>query len=148
MNAGGITVPLFTTYSEKDYEYILNDCSPSLVIVSNDILSYKEKSKVYRISDLINKLESYSELKRIRYTTSHPKDMTDDLIQCYSTSKKLMPFVHLPIQSGSNKILKLMNRKHTVEKYIEIYETLLKILEKAPSGKIKIVFSILFGLLN
>jgi len=49
------------------------------------------------------------------------------LIDCYSTSKKLMPFVHLPIQSGSNKILKLMNRKHTVEKYIEIYENLIKI---------------------
>ena len=89
--------------------------------------SYKEKSKVYRISNLINKLESYSELKRIRYTTSHPRDMTDDLLECYSTSKKLMPFVHLPIQSGSNKILKLMNRKHTVEKYIEIYEKLIKI---------------------
>ena len=53
--------------------------------------------------------------------------MTDDLIECYSTSKKLMPFVHLPIQSGSNKILKLMNRKHTVEQYIEIYEKLKKI---------------------
>ena len=53
--------------------------------------------------------------------------MTDDLIDCYSSSKKLMPFVHLPIQSGSNKILKLMNRKHTVEKYIEIYEKLIKI---------------------
>jgi tRNA-2-methylthio-N6-dimethylallyladenosine synthase len=72
-------------------------------------------------------LESYSEIKRIRYTTSHPRDMTDDLIDCYSTSKKLMPFVHLPIQSGSNKILKLMNRKHTVETYIDIYERLKKI---------------------
>tara|TARA_Y100001970_G_scaffold3284_1_gene3799 strand:+ start:668 stop:1963 length:1296 start_codon:yes stop_codon:yes gene_type:complete len=89
--------------------------------------SFKEKVKEYRISDLINKLESYSELKRIRYTTSHPRDMTDDLIECYSTSKKLMPLVHLPIQSGSNKILKLMNRKHTVEKYFEIYEKLIKI---------------------
>jgi len=72
-------------------------------------------------------LESYSEIKRIRYTTSHPRDMTDDLMDCYSTSKKLMPFVHLPIQSGSNKILKLMNRKHTVETYIDIYERLKKI---------------------
>ena len=52
--------------------------------------------------------------------------MTDDLISCYS-NKKLMPLVHLPIQSGSNKILKLMNRKHTVEKYIDIYENLKKI---------------------
>ena len=53
--------------------------------------------------------------------------MTDDLISCYSKSKKLMPFVHLPIQSGSNKVLQLMNRKHSVEYYIEIYEKLKKI---------------------
>ena len=56
--------------------------------------------------------------------------MTDDLIECYSTNKKLMPFVHLPIQSGSNKILKLMNRKHTVEQYVEVYEKLKKINPK------------------
>ena len=89
--------------------------------------SYFENSKEYRISNLINKLEKYSELKRIRYTTSHPKDMTDDLINCYANNKKLMPFIHLPIQSGSNKILKLMNRKHTVEEYLNIYEKLKKI---------------------
>jgi tRNA-2-methylthio-N6-dimethylallyladenosine synthase len=56
--------------------------------------------------------------------------MTDDLIECYSKNKKLMPLVHLPIQSGSNKILKLMNRKHTVEQYIEIFEKLKKINPK------------------
>ena len=89
--------------------------------------SYKENSRVFRISDLINHLNQYSELERIRYTTSHPRDMTQDLIDCYSFSKKLMPFVHLPIQSGSNKMLKLMNRKHTVEDYLEIYEKLKKI---------------------
>ena len=66
--------------------------------------------------------------------------MTDDLIECYSTNKKLMPFVHLPIQSGSNKILKLMNRKkHKVEDYLEIYEKLLKI---NPSIKISSDFII------
>ncbi len=89
--------------------------------------SYKNNLKEHRISDLINKLDNFSELERIRYTTSHPRDMTDDLIECYSKSKKLMPFVHLPIQSGSNKILKLMNRKHTVEDYIKVYEKLKKI---------------------
>jgi len=92
--------------------------------------SYFENSKEYRISNLINELEKYSELKRIRYTTSHPKDMTDDLIDCYANNKKLMPLVHLPIQSGSNKILKLMNRKHTVEEYLNIYERLKKINPK------------------
>ncbi len=89
--------------------------------------SYKENGKEYKISNLINELEKYSELYRIRYTTSHPIDMTEDLINCYATNKKLMPFVHLPIQSGSNKILKLMNRKHTVEKYIDIYDKINKI---------------------
>ncbi len=89
--------------------------------------SYRENFKEFRISDLINYLNQYTELERIRYTTSHPKDMTHDLIDCYSFSKKLMPFVHLPIQSGSNKMLKLMNRKHTVEDYLEVYERLKKI---------------------
>ena len=92
--------------------------------------SFTENARTYRISDIINELENFSELKRIRYTTSHPKDMTDDLIDCYSRSKKLMPFIHLPIQSGSNKILKLMNRKHTVQYYISVYEKLKKINPK------------------
>ncbi len=89
--------------------------------------SFEGKSKVYRLSDLINELEKFTEIKRIRYTTSHPRDMTDDLIECYSKSKKLQPFVHLPIQSGSDKVLKLMNRGHKVEKYFEIHEKLKKI---------------------
>ena len=92
--------------------------------------SFKGKTKEYRLSDLINELEKFKEIKRIRYTTSHPKDMTDDLIDCYSNSKKIQPFIHLPIQSGSNKILKLMNRGHKVEKYLEIYEKLKKVNSK------------------
>ncbi len=84
--------------------------------------SYIDGSREYRLSDLINTLSKYNEISRIRYTTSHPRDMTEDLIECYSNCKKLMPFIHLPIQSGSNKILKLMNRNHKVEKYLEIYK--------------------------
>ena len=76
---------------------------------------------------MIKHLDQFSELERIRYTTSHPRDMTDDLIDCYSYSNKLMPFVHLPIQSGSNKMLELMNRKHTVDDYLKVYERLKKI---------------------
>ena len=53
--------------------------------------------------------------------------MTEDLIDCYKSNKKLMPFIHLPIQSGSNKLLKLMNRKHKVEDYVDIHNKLLKI---------------------
>ena len=84
--------------------------------------SFKDNDKNYKLSDLILELDKFKEIDRIRYTTSHPKDVTEDLIECYSSSKKLMPFIHLPIQSGSNKILKLMNRNHKVEKYLEIYK--------------------------
>ena len=113
----------------NEVEKLIENGAKEIVLLGQNVnaYSYMESSKEYRISNLINKLESYSEIKRIRYTTSHPRDMTDDLMDCYSTSKKLMPFVHLPIQSGSNKILKLMNRKHTVETYIDIYERLKKI---------------------
>ena len=88
---------------------------------------FKENSKEYRISNLINHLDKFSEIKRIRYTTSHPKDMMDDLIECYQNNKKLMPFVHLPIQSGSDRILKLMNRKHKVEDYLDVYYKIKKL---------------------
>jgi tRNA-2-methylthio-N6-dimethylallyladenosine synthase len=92
--------------------------------------SFKEENKEFRLSDLLLELDSFEQLERIRYTTSHPKDMTQDLINVYKTSSKLMPLVHLPVQSGSNKILKLMNRKHTVEEYLEIYENLKSINAK------------------
>ena len=84
----------------------------------------------YRLSNLILEIEKLSKIKRIRYTTSHPKDMTEDLIEVYKHSEKLMPLVHLPIQSGSNKILSLMNRKHTIDDYFKIYEKLKKINSK------------------
>ena len=92
--------------------------------------NYKEVNKEFRLSDLIMSLEKINGIERIRYTTSHPRDMTKDLLDCYKDSKKLMPFVHLPIQSGSNKILKLMNRKHKVEEYISTFNYLKKINEK------------------
>tara|TARA_Y100000590_G_scaffold457511_1_gene610293 strand:- start:225 stop:1520 length:1296 start_codon:yes stop_codon:yes gene_type:complete len=116
----------------SEAESLIKNGVKEIILLGQNVnaYSFKNKIKEYRISDLINKLDSYEDLQRIRYTTSHPRDMTDDLIECYSTSKKLMPFVHLPIQSGSNKILKLMNRKHTVEKYLEIYEKLLKVNQK------------------
>ncbi len=110
-------------------EHLIKNGVKEITLLGQNVnaYSFKNKIKEFRLSDLINELEKYSELKRIRYTTSHPIDMTDDLIDCYKTSKKLMPFVHLPIQSGSNKVLRLMNRKHTVEEYINIYEKLMKI---------------------
>ncbi len=89
--------------------------------------AYKQNSSIFKLSDLIFELENIKELKRIRYTTSHPKDMTRDLIKCHEISKKLVPFIHLPIQSGSNLILKSMNRKHTREEYLNTIKNLINV---------------------
>ncbi len=88
---------------------------------------YDEGKKTYKLSSIIEELNKIEKLQRIRFTTSHPLDMTDDLISCFKDFEKLMPFLHLPVQSGSNKVLKLMNRKHTIEHYYLIVEKLLKI---------------------
>ena len=113
----------------KEAEDLIKNGAREITLLGQNVNAYNflEKNKKFRLSNLINKLENYKELKRIRYTTSHPVDMTEDLIECYSSSKKLMPFIHLPIQSGSNKMLKLMNRKHKVEDYLDIFNKLKKI---------------------
>ncbi len=113
----------------KEAEELIKNGVREITLLGQNVnaYSYSENGKENRISDLIKKLDQYSELKRIRYTTSHPRDMTDDLIDCYSSCKKLMPFVHLPIQSGSDKILHLMNRKHKVDDYLKVYEKLINI---------------------
>ena len=113
----------------KEAEELIKNGVREITLLGQNVnaYSYSENGKEYRISDLIKKLDQYSELKRVRYTTSHPRDMTDDLIDCYSSCKKLMPFVHLPIQSGSDKILHLMNRKHKVDDYLKVYEKLINI---------------------
>ncbi len=99
-----------------------------IILLGQNVNAYKYKD--YKLSDLIIAIEKIPEVYRIRYYTSHPRDMTDDLINIYRVSKKLMPQVHLPVQSGSNKILKLMNRKHTINEYIEIYNKLKNINPK------------------
>ncbi len=106
--------------------------SKEIILLGQNVnaYNYKEASKEFRLSDLIMSLEKINGVERIRYTTSHPRDMTKDLLDCYKNSKKLMPLVHLPIQSGSDKILKLMNRKHKVEEYISTFNYLKKINEK------------------
>ena len=113
----------------KEAEQLIKNGAKEITLLGQNVNAYSfiENNIEYRISNLLNELDKYSELKRIRYTTSHPIDMTEDLIECYGTNKKLMPFIHLPIQSGSDKVLKLMNRKHKAEDYINIYNKLIKI---------------------
>ena len=104
---------------------LVNNGSREIILLGQNVNAYNYKGK--KLSDLIIEISQINELKRIRYTTSHPIDFTEDLIQVHKTCEKLMPLIHLPIQSGSNKILANMNRKHTIEEYLEIIKKLKKI---------------------
>ena len=106
-------------------KYLADSGTQEIILLGQNVNAYNNEK--YRLSNLILEIEKYSEIKRIRYTTSHPKDMSEDLIEVYKNSKKLMPLVHLPVQSGSDKILDLMNRKHTINDYYKIYDQLKEI---------------------
>lgn len=79
---------------------------------------------VWSLARLVRELAGIEGLWRIRYTTSHPNDMSDDLIAAHGEIDKLMPYLHLPVQSGSDKVLKAMNRKHRAEDYLRLIERL------------------------
>jgi tRNA-2-methylthio-N6-dimethylallyladenosine synthase len=81
---------------------------------------------VWSLGKLIREIAEIKGLQRIRYTTSHPRDMDEDLIETHGAVDKLMPFLHLPVQSGSDKILKAMNRKHKRDLYFDVIERLRK----------------------
>jgi len=76
----------------------------------------------HSLAQLIDKLSTIAGIKRLRYTTSHPNDMQDDLIKAHRDNDLLMPYLHLPFQSGSDKILKAMNRRHTRDDYITLID--------------------------
>jgi tRNA-2-methylthio-N6-dimethylallyladenosine synthase len=79
---------------------------------------------IWNLAKLIKEIAKIDDILRIRYMTSHPSDMDDELIDAHGSVEKLMPFLHLPVQSGSDRILELMNRKHTAAFYIEIIDRL------------------------
>jgi len=109
----------------NEAKYLADNGTKEIILLGQNVNAYNNEG--YRLSDLILNIEKLTEIKRVRYTTSHPKDMTKDLIEVYKTSNKLMPLVHLPVQSGSNKILKLMNRKHTIDQYLGTFHKLKEI---------------------
>jgi len=74
------------------------------------------------LAQLIERLASVSGIERLRYTTSHPRDMSDDLIAAHGRIEKLMPYLHLPVQSGSDRVLKAMNRQHRADDYLRLVE--------------------------
>ena len=94
-------------------------------LLGQNVNAYNSGGK--KLSDLIKEISKIKDLKRIRYTTSHPNDFSEDLIEVHQKCEKLMPLIHLPVQSGSNKILEAMNRRHTIEEYYEIVRKLIKV---------------------
>ena len=109
-------------------KYLSEKGTKEIVLLGQNVNAYNDGKN--RLSNLIMEIEKIEDIKRIRYTTSHPKDMTEDLIDVYKNSQKLMPLVHLPVQSGSDKILESMNRKHTIKDYLHIFEKLKNINSK------------------
>ena len=112
----------------NEAEVLISNGAKEITLLGQNVNAYKHKTetKTFNLSDIIYKLNDLKELKRIRYTTSHPKDVTEDLIKAHQNCKKLMPILHLPVQSGSSNILKAMNRKHNIEEYHEIIDKLKK----------------------
>ena len=103
---------------------LVDNGSKEITLLGQNVNAYNYNKK--KLSDLILEISKIKDLKRIRYTTSHPRDFSKDLIELHKDCEKLMPLIHLPVQSGSNKILKNMNRKHTIEEYMDIIENLRK----------------------
>ncbi|MGN6848957.1 MAG: tRNA (N6-isopentenyl adenosine(37)-C2)-methylthiotransferase MiaB [Sphingomicrobium sp.] len=91
-----------------------------IVLIGQNVNAWSHDGR--GLADLIRALAKIDGLERIRYTTSHPADMTDALIAAHGDVEKLMPYLHLPVQSGSNRVLKAMNRSHTADTYLRILE--------------------------
>ena len=112
--------PLSEIISEA--KQLVYNGSREIILLGQNVNAYNFKNK--RLSDLLYLLSEIKNLQRIRYTTSHPKDFTLDLIEAHGKCTKLMPLLHLPVQSGSTKILKNMNRNHSIKQYLEIINRL------------------------
>ncbi len=106
----------------KEAKNLVDNGTKEITLLGQNVNAYNFDG--LRLSDLILEIEKLPGINRIRYTTSHPNDMTDDLIEVYKVSKKIMPLVHLPVQSGSDKVLGLMNRKHNIKTYLNILKKL------------------------
>ena len=92
-----------------------------ITLLGQNVNAYRSADGL-SLAGLVRRLARIEGLERIRYTTSHPSDMGDDLIALHGEEAKLMPFLHLPVQSGSDRVLKAMNRKHTADSYLRLIE--------------------------
>ena len=115
------------TEIKEEIKKYMNSGIKEVILLGQNVNAYHDDSQNGKNADLaylINKISEFDNIKRIRYMTSHPNDMSDSLIEAHGKNLKLMPFLHLPVQSGSDKILKKMNRKHNVKKYYQIIDRL------------------------
>ena len=114
---------------EEEIFHLAEKGCKEVILLGQNVNAYHGLNKQMEevgLHALIEKIEKIDGIERISYTTSHPKDMDEKLIQLHGDSSKLIPYLHLPVQSGSNKILSMMNRKYTSESYIRIIERLRK----------------------
>ena len=118
---------------------LINNGAKEIILLGQNVNAYNFKGQ--KLSNLLFELNKIKNLARIRYTTSHPKDITYDLIEAHEKCEKLMPLLHLPVQSGSSKILKSMNRNHTANEYLEKVKEL---KEKKPNIKFSSDFIIAY----
>ena len=111
----------------EEAKSLIKKGAKEICLLGQNVNAYHGKNKNDKSIDLaylINTIAEFENIKRIRYMTSHPRDMDESLIDAHASNPKLMPFLHLPIQSGSDHILKKMNRKHTKKQYFKIVEKL------------------------
>ena len=103
---------------EKEARQLVDAGACEITLLGQNVNAYHDKDGV-PLAGLIAKLSQIDGIKRLRYTTSHPRDMDDALIEAHASNPKLMPFLHLPVQSGSDRVLKAMNRGHGTQYYLD-----------------------------
>ena len=109
----------------REIEGLVKDGVVEVMLLGQNVNSYgKNLEEPVTFAQLLQEVEKIEGLERIRFMTSHPKDLSDDLIQVMKHSKKICHHLHLPLQSGSSRLLKIMNRKYTKEQYLELTEKL------------------------
>jgi tRNA-2-methylthio-N6-dimethylallyladenosine synthase len=105
----------------KEAEHLISQGIKEITLLGQNVNSYFwGPGKGFNFPSLLRKMSKLDGLARIRFTSSHPKDLSEDLVQCFGELDNLCPHIHLPFQAGSNRILKLMNRGYTREKYMEL----------------------------
>lgn len=109
----------------REIERLVADGVVEVMLLGQNVNSYgKTLENPMTFAELLREVEKIEGLERIRFMTSHPKDLSDELIEVMGASRKICPHFHLPLQSGSSRILKIMNRRYTKERYLELVEKL------------------------